>query len=122
MLEVIAAFVFVIYALPVYLFLAPGVYQYFSEKHTGLDQSLLIVTFLSTPLLLPFYFAGVMMVALACFGILILGLPIHWLVIHWPQFGFLKKWCAFSLYILLRMRKILSALFGLNPSAPTQNL
>ncbi len=111
---VIIMFIAVLYLMPVYMFLGPGLVGFILQKRDGSQKGLQFLAFLVTPFLLPFGLAAALMVVAFAFAVLFIAYPIYWLRIYLPFGGVFKAWYRISWRLLARVRVIFESLLGLN--------
>lgn len=107
---VIFLFILVLYCLPFYLFLSPGLVGYIFAENDGAQKGLQVLAFILMPLLPPFVLAWWSLIVVFVFVFMLVAYPIYWLRIYFPFGGVFRAWYRLSSRLLALARKKLTIL------------
>lgn len=111
-------FILILYLLPCYLFLSPGLVGYHFGKASETQKGLQALAFVLTPLFPPFVLAWCFLVAVFAFVFMFVAYLVYWIRMYLPFGIIFKAWYRISSRLLGRVRKMLEALFGLESAPP----
>jgi hypothetical protein len=102
-------FVLVLYMLPLYMFLGPGLVGYIAAKHNTPQKGLHILAFFIFPIAMPIALIGILTGAALLFFILLVVYIFYWIKMHLPFGIIFKAWYRISLKLLNFTRNILES-------------
>jgi hypothetical protein len=111
-------FILVLYCLPFYLFLSPGLVGYYFGKASDTKKGLQALAFVLTPLFPPFVLAWCFLVTVFAFVFMFFAYLVYWIRMHLPFGNIFKAWYRISSRLLGRVRQVLEALFGVESAPP----